>query len=686
MEKLIKISLSLCLIVTIIINIVLPINVFAIENNLQSDTNVNSLGSRGNFDNQLKQTIIQMEGMISEENSDVISELQNQVIYYTNMLADNTNIDESSVTNLIDSTNDLIEKYTEYIDYVENDVNTTIYTANNNYFFRNLSYEALVAITVASFFLLGMNLASELLTYAWLNDELDSVYYPIHSDDVMESTVFSEICSNGILESDEYKFSKKETINDVDLYLAIHKFKYTKSVSGRTIVIYDRYDFEEIDFQSVETFVDYGLYAAYLIQEANIIIPFNPIFICDMDGTPCNDLENLTIDACAKYYEDVATLGKGEYKDYNVTFHTSGIKTIQTFGCFDAFVSIYDENGILLTSDDNSGYSNNAFIQYNFEEGKEYTIRVRFFDSNQSGSIKLGIIPAGGISENEIETVSRYEDICTISANDTSIFINETSLQGSIYRFIPATMSNYVFETPYHCDSYICLIDPRQSYYISYNEENSNSAHISNVQVNKELEQNIPYLIVCYVDFTSYVHEYTELICTNITESNHTYCCTDCGYSITSEHNLSYRNVSNSQHEKYCTDCEYIFQIQAHDYTHGYESVGAYKHRGYCECGAYEEFDHEFTSSGVLDVCRYCKLEKDHMHEYVYLSSKDGRTHRKLCSCGVSVLELCFGNAMPGAQATCINCGQILNGGSITPWSISDDALPFNKEDDDYSE
>ena len=189
------------------------------------------------------------------------------------------------------------------------------------------------------------------------------------------------------------------------------------------------------------------------------------------------------------------------------------------------------------------------------------------------------------------------------------------------------------------------------------------------------------YLCGCSEEL--FEHNY---VCGYPTLRYHYLYCVDCGYrSGTETHNYEYTNYNDNEHILTCADCGHQIS-EAHDYTHGYESVGAYKHRGYCECGAYEEFDHEFTSSGTLDVCRYCKLEKDHVHEYVYLSSKDGRTHRKLCSCGVSVLEMCFGTAMPGAQATCINCGQILNGGSIIPWGISDDALPFNKEDDDYSE
>ena len=127
------------------------------------------------------------------------------------------------------------------------------------------------------------------------------------------------------MESDHYLFSWTEisdgffeeplpaTINDANLFLAINRFKYTKSASGRTLVIHDRYDFAEQN--EIDSAFDYALQVAFLAQKANVITPFNSVFIFDFEGTPINAREEAIISSSTYYYEDVATLGKSEYKD-----------------------------------------------------------------------------------------------------------------------------------------------------------------------------------------------------------------------------------------------------------------------------------------------------------------------------------------------------------------------------------
>ena len=159
-----------------------------------------------------------------------------------------------------------------------------------------------------------------------------------------------------------------------------------------------------------------------------------------------------------------------------------------------------------------------------------------------------------------------------------------------------------------------------------------------------------------------------------VTATHHTYSCD--GDTYTEAHEFEAYNYC---YEK-CRICDYVRPVQTHDYTYRYESMNELTHYGYCECGAKREFNHNFTVSGILDICVNCKLSKDHVHSYTYLSAMDGKMHRKMCSCGISQLELCLGITFPGSTTSCVKCGQVLNGGTVTPFGDNDEVVLFNKE------
>lgn len=501
-----KILVSLCLIVAILCGLSCPI--FAIVND-EGILVTSIIEPISNYDAQIKECINQMEGGVGED-TDVILGLNSLVNYYTNMMNSDSSTNSNQISNLIDGTNELIEAYNEYIEYVEyvEYVDTNTHTINESIDAETIMLGGAMAVAAFVFWKFEMDLALELLLHSFVNEELDSIYYPIHKDDLMDSDIFEEICSNNILESDDYCFPKEGTTNDIDLYLAIHNFKYTKSVSGRALVIHDRYDFAEQ--KTFDSIFNHALQVAYLAQEANIVTPFNPVFIFDFEETAVNAVENIELDSSTHYYENVATLGKSEHKDYNITFEDSGIKTIQTFGSLDAYLSIYDNEGNLLISNDDSGYSLNSLIQYNFKKDVEYTVRVKFFSSTQSGTVKLGIISGSGEVQAEVNSITQYENIYSMTPNGNTITISATNNETNMYRYIPTEMSEYTFNTPINCNSYIALIDPRQSYYISSSAKDSNNVYNNNSQINVELGENIPFLIICYVDSTPHTHSYTE--------------------------------------------------------------------------------------------------------------------------------------------------------------------------------
>lgn len=152
--------------------------------------------------------------------------------------------------------------------------------------------------------------------------------------------------------------------------------------------------------------------------------------------------------------------------------------------------------------------------------------------------------------------------------------------------------------------------------------------------------------------------------------------------SIQLDHNYELYNYC---YEK-CSECGYTVQAKEHDFTCSYESMNAETHYAYCECGAGTVDAHTFSTLGVLDICIYCKLEKDHVHQYTYISCMDEHTHRKICSCGISVIEPCFGITAPDLSTCCIKCGQTMNGGAIRPWSKDDEIVPLDDENNDKGE
>ena len=205
-----------------------------------------------------------------------------------------------------------------------------------------------------------------------------------------------------------------------------------------------------------------------------------------------------------------------------------------------------------------------------------------------------------------------------------------------------------------YCSCYFsCHPEHECIYYKEYNEEYHTYACDCNLAEDSLLEHN-------------WIYE----------DSNfglHSIYCGDCGYSAEGQyHTYEYTCVDEifdkggciycgaqtyqqtHDFEEYnhcyerCSKCGYTIQSQAHDYTHRYESMSnTATHYAYCECGEATVEDHTFATSGALDICSFCKLEKDHIHEYTYISCHDQRTHRKMCLCGVSSIEACFGMSCP---------------------------------------
>jgi len=176
----------------------------------------------------------------------------------------------------------------------------------------------------------------------------------------------------------------------------------------------------------------------------------------------------INMSARERYTERVTKLSAGEYKDYYVTFATSGNKLIQTFGAKDARIYIYDNEYNLLAQNDDDGYSLNAFFSYNAEANTPYILRVKFYNSSTSGYVKLGVTPAA-------KTYLNYEKILNSKACSAEFYFDTSYNTTNVITYTPTESGKYKFETNYvgnnRIDTYLYLIDPYSTDECLYNDD-----------------------------------------------------------------------------------------------------------------------------------------------------------------------------------------------------------------------
>lgn len=434
------------------------------------------------LENQIIQSLAAIQEELGLKGTDVITELEEQIAYYQVMLESGEYVERTEqINNLITTTQELINEYQSY---------TNSATTRGSF---HLVYSPAVAMVIAYFNSNSYNLAAELLTHARDNNDLDSIYVPINSNDVLSSSVFTNIRNSSNFEGSS-SFPNSGSTNDQDLYYALHSFNYSKSASGRVVVIQDRYDYApNNDYGSIEGMAVDLMYSA---QEAGVLVPYYAVITHNFNGVSTNPSETINIASNKRYYEDILTLGKGEYKDYYITFGASGTKVIQTFGEKDSYLYLYDADDKLLSSNDDGGYKTNSLIRYYCSANSQYKVRVKFYSTSQSGEIKLAITPSYGALKSDASYLDNYENIYNTSSSNFTFNTFSTKGYVRLFTYTPAEKSDYTIETEGNIDTYIYLIDPRSTYLLTSAEYNDDAGEGLNASISKELAQNIPYLIV----------------------------------------------------------------------------------------------------------------------------------------------------------------------------------------------
>lgn len=199
-----------------------------------------------------------------------------------------------------------------------------------------------------------------------------------------------------------------------------------------------------------------------------------------------------------RYYEKSIKLDKGQYHDFNITFKTGGQKIIQTFGKKDTKIYLYSADGVLLASNDDSGYSTNAFIVYDVEPNTQYKIRVQFYSSNIYGTTKLAIFAAKKLQADVTQSLTRYEDFFCFknTSNHTMNGYIEKNYCVA-FTFQPQVTGTYTFNINSQCDTYLYVIDPRSSdtlvIHIGYDDDSGEGL---NPMLTRTLEAGVPYLVI----------------------------------------------------------------------------------------------------------------------------------------------------------------------------------------------
>ena len=110
---------------------------------------------------------------------------------------------------------------------------------------ENFGYKGVMLAMIAFFNVADWKLSAELLTHMMNNEVTDSLYYPVNTDVLKESTKFLEL-SNTI----DYVSGIGEFSDNSDLNYSIHGFQYNKEYYDEDTIIFhlrDRYDFDYIN-------------------------------------------------------------------------------------------------------------------------------------------------------------------------------------------------------------------------------------------------------------------------------------------------------------------------------------------------------------------------------------------------------------------------------------------------------
>ena len=202
----------------------------------------------------------------------------------------------------------------------------------------------------------------------------------------------------------------------------------------------------------------------------------------------------------SRYCEETATIAQtGGYIDYILHFRSSCNRVIQTFGIQDTYLELYTSDGTLLkgrSDTDDKGYGSNALLSYEFEEGKIYILRVKFYYTYVTGAVRIGIVPTYH-HDNYESAYGPYG----INTWGWSLSINRVAL----FRYKFSESGDVTFTMLASGDTYLYVIDPASTDpIVRYTGSNSgakslyddDSAGNFQAEITKNVTANKEYLVL----------------------------------------------------------------------------------------------------------------------------------------------------------------------------------------------
>lgn len=163
-----------------------------------------------------------------------------------------------------------------------------------------------------------------------------------------------------------------------------------------------------------------------------------------------------------RYYEKQFT-----FTSANDVFETHFSRAIggdvifQTTGTVDTYLTIKNELGVTLATNDDSGYSANAFIKLNLTANTTYRIYLSCLNFSDIETTKLIIVPSNSYSTNLGSSVTSYSTIYNISSSGgNTIPIVHSQYQVRMITFTPTANHTYNIFTTGDEDTYLYVLNP----------------------------------------------------------------------------------------------------------------------------------------------------------------------------------------------------------------------------------
>ncbi len=385
--------------------------------------------------------------------------------------------------------------------------------------------------------------------------------------------------------------------------------------------------------------------------------------------------------AANRYIEQTIRLDEGGSCYVKVRFNTSGYRLVQTFGSKDTKMSIYaDPAGDVLASNDDAGYGVNGLINYNFNAGVDYYIKVQFYSSTVYGDFRLAVTPAHNGSSLSPDCITDFDNVQTLPVSEYKAITPVLSPgESEVALFIPTITGNYTIATRGDRDMYLYLIDPTSSEVIGEGGgyKNDDSGEDYNAYLSVNLQAQKKYLIIYSLynpaSATSEIADiivevyYNDYYNNTINSSSHTH-----SYD-------TFEAASATLHIHSC-DCGYM-DFVSHSYD-TYVSRTESNHTYSCICGATKTSSHSFDTvmplvmspNHILSCACGESIEEAHIYdECVYVSNSQ---HQDACKCGQKLLgSLDLHTIMLGTivnnKSNCIYCGGLVDLRYTDAWSIA---------------